>query len=448
MSDAWDGGATTDSTVARLLHDANRPAAAGQHVPVSSASPLSPEEQAVVDSAEEYLGNGIALLEWWRERDRRGDYAERFELERSFNQASSSFGFFGDLQLGGSRMPVMGNVQEMLYDSSHIPTQLSPAVGRWIRKQVREFALRYFMRISDFRQPESAESFLRPAPPPGFGRLSWCPDGKVLHQGFGFTQLFYKERATGVVARFPEDRSSAIVDLRELGTIYDYIIVKVRIFDFDVGFRPFGDDGPELVFSLNEESYLVLSRELVTNHDDPEPGVLGDYAIGYAFIKSPQSGFLAYGPGRFDAAVEIIRFRVLSDGQVRVHMLFVANRPGSIATVSVDPIDWAIWSADWVSNGMASQILRPLRDMLDRRPVRLGTFDPVYTYVDLVNGLSAGWAAQRLCVSRVDLDKQFLVQHFTQHYQAIVGSLLTWRQISDWTDERSLPRWVITGGSK
>ena len=447
MSDAWDGRVATDSAIARSLHEATRPAPAGQHIRVSSASPLSAEEQAIVDSAEQYLRSGIALLQWWRETDRRGGYANRFPLQRTFNRADSSFGFFGDLQLDGSPMQVMGSVQEMLYDSSHVPSRLGPAVPGWIREQVRVFVLRYFMRISDFRQPESAESFVRPSPPPGLGRLSWCPDGKALHQGFGFTQLFYKDRETGVVARFPEDRSSEIVDVRTLGTSYDYIIAKVRIFDFEVGFRPLGEGGPELVFSLNEESYLVLSRELVTNRDDPEPGALGDYAIGYAFIKGPQSGFLAYGPGQFDAAVEIIRFRVLADGQVRVHMLFVANRPGSIATVSVDPIDWAIWSADWVSSGLASQVFRPLREVLDRRPVKLGTFDPVYTYVVLANGLSAGRAAAQLCISRDDLDKQFLVQHFRQHYQAIVGSLLTWRQIPDWTDESSLPRWVITGAT-
>ena len=71
-------------------------------------------------------------------------------------------------------------------------------------------------------------------------------------------------------------------------------------------------------------------------------------------------------------------------------MLFVANRPGSIATVSLDPIDWAIWSADWLSRGLASQVLRPLREVLDCRPVKLGTFDPVYAYVVLANGISAG----------------------------------------------------------
>jgi hypothetical protein len=335
----------------------------------------------------------------------------------------------------------------MMYDNPRVPARLGREMSEWIRDQVREFALRYFMRVSDFRQPEAAETFTNPAPPPGLGRVSWCAANDVLREGFGFTQLFYKLRATGKVGRFSRDEAAAIVDLREIGRTYDWIIAKVRIFDFDVTFRPFGETGPELVFTLNEESHLVLSPALITNRDAPEPGVLGDYAVGYAFIKTPQTGFLAYGPGRFEAAVEVIRFRVLASGQIRVHMVFVANRPASIARVSIDPIDWSVWTADWLTGGTASRTLRPLVDLLDRRPIRLGTVDPIYGYVSVANLVTGGLAGRQLCISRDALDRQFLVQHFKQHYQTLVGSLLTWRQVSDWTDEASLPRWVITGAS-
>ena len=97
-------------------------------------------------------------------------------------------------------------------------------------------------------------------------------------------------------------RGSLRIDRQRLSTFapwetsYDYIIAKVRIFDFEVGFRPLGESGPELVFSLNEESYRALSRQS-TNRDDPEPGALGDYAIGYAFIKSPLVWLSGLWPG-------------------------------------------------------------------------------------------------------------------------------------------------------
>ena len=41
-----------------------------------------------------------------------------------------------------------------------------------------------------------------------------------------------------------------------------------------------------------------------------------------------------------------------------------------------------------------------------------------------------------------------LVQHFMQHYSMIVNALLTWRQIPNWLDEKSLPEWVKTGVSE
>ena len=434
-----------NTTLSRLLHDVNRPAA-----PAAADSPrageLNAEEQQIVDSAEDYLQRGLALLRWWEDAEAHGTFEQRFELQRAFNRAATSYGFFGSVPLSGTVLPVMGNVQEMMYDNPRVPAAFGSEVTRWVRDQVREFVLRYFMRISDFRQPEAAEPTLSPTPPPGLNLLSWCPRGDVTREGFGFTQLFYKRR-TGEIGRFSEQEASAIIDLRELGSTYEWIIAKVRIFDFDVVVRPFGDGGPELVFTLDEESHLVLSRDLITDRTDAEPGFIGDYAVGYAFIKTPRAGFLVYGPGRFEAAVEVIRFRVLPSGQIRVHMVFVANRPASIASVSLDPIDWGVWAADWLSGGTLWQGLRPWRDAIERRPVRLGTFDPVYGYVSLANALSGGAAAQQLCISREQLDRQFLVQHFKQHYETVVGSLLTWRQIPDWSDEASLPRWVVTGAS-
>jgi hypothetical protein len=75
------------------------------------------------------------------------------------------------------------------------------------------------------------------------------------------------------------------------------------------------------------------------------------------------------------------------------------------------------------------------------------SFDPVYSFVSLANTLTANQAAQTLCISREQLNKDFLAQHFMQHYVTIVGSLLTWRQIPDWLDRAALPEWVITGRS-
>src|SRR5262249_16331752 len=156
---------------------------------------------------------------------------------------------------------------------------------------------------------------------------------------------------------------------------------------------------------------------------------------------------LAYGPGEFDAAIELINFYVLENGEVRVRMAFVSNRPDRIANVSFDPINWGFRVADLFSLGMTSLLLAPVKSGFAGSPARLGSFDPVYTYVSLINALTGDQAAKQWCISREQLEKDFLVRHFMQHYQTIVGSLLTWRQIPDWLDSEALPEWVIKGTS-
>jgi hypothetical protein len=199
------------------------------------------------------------------------------------------------------------------------------------------------------------------------------------------------------------------------------------------------------VVGLNEESLLVLSRTFIVDDTGPGAPALGDYGFGYAFMRNPRGGLIAYGPGQFEAAIETFRFTVQPSGDVDVEMVFVANRPTEIVNVVLDPIDWMFRIADTVLFGVPSQVFAPLKAALASVPIRLGQFDPVYAYIDLVNALTLGQAGERLCITRDQLDKRFLVQHFMQHYQAVVGSLLTWRQIPDWLDTDALPDWVVEG---
>ena len=86
--------------------------------------------------------------------------------------------------------------------------------------------------------------------------------------------------------------------------------------------------------------------------------------------------------------------------------------------------------------------LRAAKCTISRDPVdprALFTASPIFE--------TANQAAQQLCISKEQLEKDFLAQHFIQHYTTIVGSLLTWRQIRDWLDSAALPEWVVTGRS-
>lgn len=410
---------------------------------VQASPPSGREEQALLASVERFLADGLALKRWWERAAAANRFAERFELSRAFNRPEVSFGFFDQVPLARGVLPVMGNYQEMFYDRPRSPARLLPEATAWMRDQVREFVLRYFMRVSSFRQPEVFVAHAAHAAPPFLSNLSWCPRPTPERVGFGFAQHYYKLRATGEIGRFADQH--AIVDLRELGPKYEWIVVKVRIFDFKFTLRPFGAEALELGLPLKEESYLVLSRDFITDAERPAPGVLGDYGLGYAFIKNPREELLAYGPGEFEAAMELINFRVAESGEVRVQMAFVSNRPERLTNVSLDPIDWGFRLANLFSLGLTARWLAPVQSAYAALPLRPGTFDPVYSGVALVNALTGEQAAQQWCISREQLEKDFLVRHFMQHYQTIAGSLLTWRQIPDWLDSAALPEWVVKG---
>ena len=156
-----------------------------------------------------------------------------------------------------------------------------------------------------------------------------------------------------------------------------------------------------------------------------------------------RGGVLAYGPGLFDAAFKRITFRVLRDGQTRVHLAFVANRPTKVLNFPF--FDWTMRLADVASMGMASRVLSP--GVGNGVEPASHDIDPLIASITLANLFSGGRAAEDFCVSKEQLEKDMLVQHFRQHYQMLLGSLFTWRQIADWQDADGLPEWVISGTS-
>jgi hypothetical protein len=402
---------------------------------------LSPDNVAMLDVVERSLSTAREMREWWDRTEASNSYANRFELVRSFNRPDESFGFFDQASVGGHMLPVMGDVQDMLYDRPK-----GKAVD-W-REQVREFVLHYFMRISDFRQPEAYAETPSTTQDSCFGPLTWCPPSRPNIRGFGYQQLFYKLRRDGSIGQFAEDERYAIVDLKEFGEKYEWVVMKVRLLDFRLTFAPLGPDRAEIDLPLKEETILVVSGDFLVDEENPEAGVLGQYGFGYALMDQPtEGGPLVYGPGKFGAGFQFIHFRVLQDGDTRVRMGFIVNRPTQILNISLDPVEAGLEAADFISGGFTSQLMAPIRNMIERVSPKFGRFDPVLTYISWFNFVTNGWAAERLCISKEQLEKKMLVQHFMRHYEMIAGSLVTWRQIPDWLDAPALPGWVIHGVS-
>ena len=392
----------------------------------------------------EYLAKGLALKRWWTEVERNGGPKDQFPLTRDFDRPTRSYGFYGEAPLPGGTMPVMGNVQEMFYDQTRGPAHLEAANVKWTAKQLQEYVLKYWMRTSSFRPPETYVDYAQPIPPPALAPLSWCPRSLATDAGFGFTQIYNKPVGSGAIQAFPSYERYAIVDQRDVGRLYEWLLLKVQIFDFNFASRPFGDSGPELVFSLKEQSYLVVHQEFINNKEHHLPGVLGDYGIGYSFIKNPVPTALGYGPGEFDAALELINFRIYETGYISVRMIFISNRPTSVINIPINPVGWSLSLADIFSFGLTSRLFGIAKDAIGQLSPQI-TVDPVLAYVRAANAISNGYAARTLCISLERLEKLFLVQHFHQHYETVLGSLSTWRRFPDWLDPKSLPPWVISG---
>jgi hypothetical protein len=401
---------------------------------------LTDEDRAVLDRVDTARADGVSLLRWWRRIDAAGCYTQRFPLVRTFNAPDKSFAFFDEAPIPGKTLPVMGIVEDMLYDQ---PKTSGPEK---VRDELREFVLHYFLRISAFERPEAYADADNTAPPRLLPSLSWCPTYEAHKSGFGYTQLYYKRRDAVAPGKVPEERRAHIVDVREIGTTYDWLVAKVRIYDFNLTVRPRGQASLQVVLPLREESYLVLSPDFLVDEDNPSPDILGRYGFGYAFIRDPfPTGPIAYGPGQFEASFQLIHFRVLTDGRIKVSLVFVVNRPQQVLNVAFDPVGWGLRLADLSSLGLASPFLAPMRVMTDRLPLRLPGLDPVRGFIALANVFSGGAAARDYCISMEQLERQFLVQHFMQHYQMVTSSLLTWRQHPSWLDPACLPPEIIEG---
>lgn len=396
----------------------------------SDSKAYTESERFILDNAGRFLADGTAMKQWYDNMESTNGFAERFDLVHTFRREERSRGFFGNVPLEGRTMPVMGVLDEVFFDRPKAPPDLRETAALWMRDQIREFVLHYLMRVSGFRLPQD-----------------YTDPELIYRKGMGFTQSFYKRKDTGEIGKFPEIGASSIIDLREIGTTYDWIIVKLRVHDFSVSMKPFGPDSLGMEMPMKEEGYLILTPDFMANEDNPAPGVLGTYGFGYAFIKNPTRGMFAYGPGEFEAAFQFIHFDVLEDGKTLVRMAFVSDQPEKIMNLSVDPVDLSFSMADMVSFGMTSRLLAPVKDSLNGISGKTPNLDPTLSSISLLNRVTNGQAEKKLAISRDELFKGFLVKHSMQHYATILGAVKTWRQVPDWLDADAIPDWVVNGVS-
>ncbi len=239
---------------------------------------LDAEDRKMLSSVDRTRRDSVQIQEWWRRRKAAGDYAERIELVREFNQDEHTVGFFDTATIDARRLRLMGVSQEMFYDR---PKRCSPEE---VRDQLRQFVLGHFMRVSHTQRPEPAGASGLAALPLFMRPLSWLPDQSDTRVGFGYQQLLYKLRDGGQVGKFRPEERGAIVDLRTLGPVYDWLAMRVHIFDFKIAMSPFGPDLLKVELPLEEVTYLLMTPEMVVDRDNPSPDVLGEYGFGYGLL--------------------------------------------------------------------------------------------------------------------------------------------------------------------
>ena len=410
-------------------------------VDVDTPATFTTEDRRIVSYAEQTLKDGVELIRWLDDKPDPEDFADHFVSVQEFESGGSNFSFFDTVHVAGRPVPVMGIVQDMFYDRQKKTT------GDDILPQVREFILRYFLRISNRRQPSAAADgdgeggsrYLRP--------FDWRPSSEESRIGFGFEQLYYKLRG-GPIGKFAPEDQAAVVDLREMGRVYEWIVLKVEIFNFNLSYAPLGVGAAKMVYPLKEQTYLLLGPQFVRNRERPEPGVLGEYGYGYSFMPYAPGGpdeMLQYGPGHFTAAFQTVYFKVHTSGEITVRASFLVNRPEKVARVDIDPVGWSLQLADLMTFKLASRLIGPVKDIAGRLPIRINGLDPVRTYISLANFVSGGWAARDLGHSMSVLEKNMLVQHFMQHYEMLNTSLVAWRKVTDWADEKTVPPSLTRG---
>ena len=190
----------------------------------------------ILTYAERTLADGMELARWWKSKDRAGDYAERFDVVREYNPGDRSFGFFDTAVIAGFEPARDGDrAGDVLRPPEDRPPARRPGAAR-------EFVLRYFMRVSHSWQPDAVPAGRREGRRRLLQRaISWLPEEEERHVGFGYRQLYLQAgRDRGAIGQFPDRRAGAIVDLREIGPLYDWIVLEVDMFDFNLSFAPFG----------------------------------------------------------------------------------------------------------------------------------------------------------------------------------------------------------------
>ncbi len=317
---------------------------------MTDAAALTAKDRTLIEKSELALRQGSQLLNWWREISSRGKL-QLFPLMPDENRDLTMEAFFDQTVIDGKQTPAMGVLQTIRFP-------LAPAAGPCTR--LEDFVHRRLLSAAHWRNPDG------------------------LPGGFGYSVLLHKTRNRGEYGRFPVPSDTQSVDLGQVGSLYEWIMLQVDIYDFVRSFPPLRRYVKLLAGIIREAAYLVTNEDFMHNL---HPGIRSkpvETDLGYAFVPATvHPNFFGFGPGRFGAAVKLFRFGLTDAGIFEVNMAF---------------------------------LLAPRSEKV----LYLWGFDPVYGTVNLLDALTFH---KRNIKQRAHdkLDKIMLRQHGQVHENFILG---------------------------
>lgn len=243
---------------------------------------LDAQDRMLVERSEEAILEGLDLFHWCFENV---ESMQRppLDLGRPFRLSHVSDAILGEARVAGNMMSVMGARQFIPFGRID-----GPGAAQRLRQFVRE-------------------EFLE--------RGHWMnPDG--YPGGFGMQRMVYRAGAT--YGKFTGDAANGAVNWNEIGTKYDWVLLRVQVHDFVLPLGPFKK-------RLDEAACVVAHPAFAREVVNPSPQYDLEITIGYPFIRfAPIPNFFGFGPGKFHIAVKVFSFFLKPTGEVDCRMYFAA----------------------------------------------------------------------------------------------------------------------------
>lgn len=357
---------------------------------------------------ERALAVGRDLQAWWADVEAGRQAVERFELAPAFPGGDAVSGFFGEARAGGTTDPYMGYVADYFFDfAGGTPAEVAHTAA-WLTDQVEEFALRYWLRADAWALPAPYTQIDRPPAPSLLKFLDM--NATATQDMLGTTNVLrtYKRRQDGPLGEvgvFPRASAHAIVDLRELDTLYAWITLERAARGLAVTLAVPWSSQLSLAMPLAESSVMALDATVVVRRRRPSPGVLGEFGACLCPVPTLGSGLRPAGVDSLQTGLRLQTLRVLDTGEVRLRTMTIMQRCTSTLGRFAD----------------AGAVARTLQ-----------------AFLMLKRSVSAALTAEQV-------ERQVLAAHAIHLRDTLLGTRDVWQQVGDWLDASSIPGWIAKG---